>query len=143
MPHILVVDDQKDVRTMIAMVLRVNHFEVTEAGSGAAGLEAFAAEVFDAAIVDVFLSDAYGLDVIAAMRQRRPNLPVIAVSGMTSLDFAPQSEEFSGVQCLKKPFRPNDLMRAIELAQCAVRPSTGARDDLTPQMQNAPASRGV
>jgi len=120
MPNILVVDDQKDVRTMIAMVLRVNRFEVREAGSGAAGLEAFAAEAFDAVIVDVFLSDANGLDVITTMRQRKPDLPVVAVSGMTSFDFARQSEELAGVQCLKKPFRPNDLIQAIELAQRSV-----------------------
>jgi len=42
MPRILVVDDQKHVRAMIAMLLRVNHFEVTEAGSAAAGWKAFA-----------------------------------------------------------------------------------------------------
>jgi len=119
MPNILVVDDQKDVRTMIAMVLRVNRFEVTEAGSGAAGLQAFAAQPFDAVIVDVFLSDANGLDIIAAMRGHRPDLPVVAVSGMTSLEFA-QSEDLAGVQCLKKPFRPNDLMQAIEVAQRSV-----------------------
>jgi DNA-binding response OmpR family regulator len=128
MPHILVVDDQKDVRTMMAMVLRVNHFEVTEAGSGAAGLDAFAAEAFDAVIVDVFLSDANGLDVIAAMRERRPDLPVVAVSGMTSFDVASQSDGFSGVQCLRKPFRPNDLLRAIELARRSVgRPGDAER----------------
>src|ERR1700757_3112214 len=140
MPHILVVDDQNDVRTMIAMVLRVNHFEVTEAGSGAAGLEAFAAEAFDAVIVDVFLSDANGLDVIATMRERRPDLPVVAVSGMTSFDVASQSDGFSGVQCLRKPFRPNDLLRATRWAfgRCRTRGRVNPS-----KSKNAPASRGV
>lgn len=120
MAHILVADDQNDVRAMIAMVLRVNHFEVTEAAGGAAALKAFAERRFDAVIVDVFLSDANGLDVIAAMRDRVPDLPAVAVSGMTSLDFAPRSEVLAGVQCLRKPFRPSDLIKAIELAQQSV-----------------------
>jgi CheY-like chemotaxis protein len=127
MPHILVVDDQKDVRAMIAMVLRLNRFEVTEAGSGAAGLKMFAERDFDAAIVDVFLTDMNGLDLIAAMRQRKPDLPVVAVSGMMSLDFAQQSDELASVECLKKPFRPNDLLQAIALAQRAVAPVDALR----------------
>ena len=123
MPHILVIDDQKDVRAL----LRVNHFEVTEAPSGAEGLKAFAAGGFDAVVVDVFLTDMSGLDVIAVMRERTPHLPVVAVSGMTSFDFARQSDDLASVQCLRKPFRPNDLMQAIEAAQRAVKPSTDHR----------------
>ena len=40
MPKILVVDDQKDVRAMICMVLRLSHFEVSEADSAKSGLKA-------------------------------------------------------------------------------------------------------
>ena len=39
MPRVLVVDDQKDVRAMVAIVLRVNRYDVVEAESGAAGPE--------------------------------------------------------------------------------------------------------
>jgi len=113
MSRILVIDDQRDVRTMICMVLRVNHFEVVEAASAAAGLKIFGASAFDAAIVDIFLEDANGFDVIATMREKVPDLPVVAISGMTLLDTA----SHSSVVCLQKPFRPNDLMRAIETAQ--------------------------
>jgi CheY-like chemotaxis protein len=42
MPRVLVVDDQKDVRAMVAIVLRVNRYDVVEAESGAAGLKALA-----------------------------------------------------------------------------------------------------
>ena len=85
MTRILVVDDQRDVRTMICMVLRVKHFEVVEAGS--------------------------------AMREKVLELPVVAISGMTSLDAASHSVELSSLVCLLKPFRPNDLIGAIEAAQ--------------------------
>ncbi|MHC2734829.1 DNA-binding NarL/FixJ family response regulator [Bradyrhizobium liaoningense] len=65
---------------MVAIVLRVNHFEVAEAESGAAGLKAFAESPFDAAIVDIFLGDTSGADVIATLRERAPTLPIVAVS---------------------------------------------------------------
>jgi DNA-binding NtrC family response regulator len=127
MPRILVIDDQKDVRAMIAIVLRVKQFEVIEAESAAAGLKIFDESTFDLVIVDVFLQDGNGFDVIASMRDRVPDLPAIAISGMTTLDSASQSAELSNVICLKKPFRPNDLTSAIEAARNGVQPSSGER----------------
>lgn len=119
MPRVLIIDDQKDVRAMVAIVLRVNHFEVVEAESGAAGLKSFAESPFDAAIVDIFLGDTSGADVIATLRERAPTLPIIAVSGMTALDFVEQSPHLANVVCLQKPFRPNDLLQALRKAQAA------------------------
>ncbi|EJN12191.1 response regulator with CheY-like receiver, AAA-type ATPase, and DNA-binding domains [Bradyrhizobium sp. YR681] len=119
MPRVLIIDDQKDVRAMVAIVLRVNHFEVAEAESGATGLKAFEEGSFDAAIVDIFLGDTSGVDVIASLRERAPKLPIIAVSGMTALDFMEQSPHLANVVCLQKPFRPNDLLQALRKAQAA------------------------
>jgi DNA-binding NtrC family response regulator len=114
MPRVLVIDDQSDVRTMIGIVLRINHFEAVEADSAAAGLKAFEQSSFDFAIVDVFLQGTNGVDLIVKMRERRPDLPVVAISGMTTLDFLTESPELSNVVCLQKPFRPNELIAAIE-----------------------------
>jgi DNA-binding response OmpR family regulator len=126
MPRILVIDDQADVRAMICMVLRINHFEVVEAASAAAGLKEFEASRFDLAVVDIFLQGASGFDVIKTMRERVANLPVVAISGMTVLDFANASPELCNVICLQKPFRPNELVRAVEAAQGASWPSAPA-----------------
>ncbi|TWB01685.1 response regulator [Bradyrhizobium stylosanthis] len=119
MPRVLIIDDQKDVRAMVAIVLRVNRFEVVEADSGAAALKAFEEGAFDAAIVDIFLGDTSGVDVIASLRERMPELPIIAVSGMTTLDFLDQAPHLANVVCLQKPFRPNDLLQALRKAQAA------------------------
>jgi DNA-binding response OmpR family regulator len=119
MPRVLVVDDQKDVRAMVAIVLRVNHYDVVEAESGAAGLKAFSEGVFDAAIVDIFLADTSGVDVMVAIRERVPGFPIVAVSGMTALDFVGGAPDLADVVCLQKPFRPNDLLQALRKAQAA------------------------
>jgi DNA-binding response OmpR family regulator len=116
LPRILVIDDQSEVRAMIAIVLRINHFEIVEAASGAAGLKEFENSKFDLAIVDIFLQGTNGFDVIGIMRERVPDLPVVAISGMTTLDIVAASPELSNVICLQKPFRPNQLVRAIEAA---------------------------
>ena len=121
MPRVLVVDDQAEVRAIIAIVLRVQHFEIVEAASASEGLMAFEDSRFDIAIVDIFLQGKSGVDVIMAMRERTPDLPVVAISGMTTLDFVSGSPELSNVVCLRKPFRPNELLRAIEEARESVR----------------------
>jgi len=117
MLRILVIDDQRDVRAMLSIVLRVNHFEVVEAESGEAGLKAFDEAAFDAAIVDIFLTDTSGLEVITAIRERSPGFPMVAVSGMTALDFVGETPGLANVVCLHKPFRPNDLLQALKSAQ--------------------------
>jgi DNA-binding response OmpR family regulator len=122
MPRILVVDDQKDVRAMICMVLRVNHFEVVEAANAAAALKVFSEEDFDVAIVDIFLDDSNGLDLVASLRERTPNVPVVAVSGMTAFDGAAMSDDLARVVYLQKPFRPAELMRAVAAARAAMAP---------------------
>jgi len=118
MPRVLVVDDQADVRAMISIVLRIHHFEIVEAESAAAALRLFEQSRFDLAIVDIFLQGVCGSDLITALRERVPDLAVVAISGMTSMDF------LSDVVCLQKPFRPADLMRAIEAARGSRRQAT-------------------
>jgi DNA-binding response OmpR family regulator len=114
MPRVLVVDDHADVRAMIGIVLRINQFEVVEAESAATALKAFEDSCFDLAIVDFFLQGSNGVDLIVKMRERNPDLPIIAISGMTTLDFVTGSPGLSNVVCLQKPFRPNDLLGAID-----------------------------
>lgn len=126
MPRVLVIDDQADVRTMISIVLRIHRFEIVEAATAEAALKAFEDENFDLAIVDIFLQGSNGSDLIGNLRERMPGLPVVAISGMTALDFLSKSPELADVVCLQKPFRPNDLMRAIDAAQEAVGPSASA-----------------
>jgi DNA-binding NtrC family response regulator len=128
MPRILVVDDEAHVRAMIAIVLRIHHFEIVEAANAAAALQVFEAARFEVAIVDIFLDGTNGFDLIAMMRERASTLAVVAISGMATLDSAPPSPELADVVCLQKPFRPNDLMRAIEEARRVVRQTAATED---------------
>jgi len=71
-------------------------------------------------IVDIFLGDACGLDLISAMRQRVPELAVVAVSGMATVDAVSRPSDLADVVCLQKPFRPAALLRAVSSAREAV-----------------------
>jgi DNA-binding response OmpR family regulator len=124
--RVLIIDDQPDVRTMISIVLRISHFGVVEAASAQQGLNEFEGSKFDLAIVDIFLQGSNGLDVIRKMRERIPGFPIVAISGMTSFDFLTESPELSNVVCVQKPFRPAELIRAIEAAMAPRSPDAGA-----------------
>ena len=116
LPRVLVIDDQPDVRTMVSIVLRINHFEAVEAASASAGLQEFENSKFDLAIVDIFLQGTNGFEVIMKMRERIPDFPIVAISGMTMLDFVNETPELANVVCLQKPFRPAELALALEVA---------------------------
>ena len=121
MPRVLVIDDHADVRAMISIVLSINRYEIVEVATAAAGLKAFESAGIDLAIVDIFQQDANGSELIATLRERAPDLPVVAISGMTALDFLTRYPGLSDVVCLQKPFRPPDLIAAIEAARGSVR----------------------
>ena len=123
MQRILVIDDQVHVRAAVSAALRAKGFEVATAQNGHAGLREFRARPFDLAIVDIFMPEMDGVKLIKALRERRPDFPVIAVSGTplgasgrTALDLFPLAPDLAAVVCLQKPFRPEQLLQAIAKA---------------------------
>jgi DNA-binding response OmpR family regulator len=105
------------VRAAVSMVLRVKGFEVVGAASAQVGIRELETSNFDLAIVDMFLQGIMdGIEVIRAFRGRAPTLPIIAISGVTVLDFPTDDPELSNVIFLPKPFRPNELINAIDAA---------------------------
>ena len=123
MPRILVIDDQSHVRAAIMIALQAKGFDVVAVESGPLGLREFETSHFDLAIVDIFMPGMDGTKLIKALRERGQNLPVIAISGVllrasgrTALDFLPMVPELSDVICLQKPFRPGELLQAIQKA---------------------------
>ena len=117
MLRILVVDDQDHVRASVSMMLRLQGSEVVGAASAQVGIRELEASHFDLAIVDIFLQGTMdGIEVIRAFRRRAPTMPIIAISGVTVLDFPTDDPELSNVIFLPKPIRPNELIYAIDSA---------------------------
>jgi DNA-binding response OmpR family regulator len=114
MARILVVDDELVVRRAISSLLRAEGFEVVTAETGADGLREFGKSDFDAAVIDTFLrGDLDGFDVIKSLRERKPALPIIAISGQAAPDSYWQDADLSGVVTLRKPFRAAELFGAV------------------------------
>jgi CheY-like chemotaxis protein len=122
MALILVIDDDHAVRTVVHALLERRGMGVLVAAGGAAGIGLLETCVIDLTIVDIFMPDMDGLEIIRTFRRRTPKMPIIAMSGAASRDCygaaAPDFLEMAGrlgaACCLRKPFRPHQLMAAIE-----------------------------
>ena len=78
---ILTIDDEAAVRTSFRTYLEDNDYQVLEADNGRVGLQRYAREKPDLVLLDLRLPEIDGLDVLAAIREQAPDVPVIVVSG--------------------------------------------------------------
>lgn len=118
--HILVVDDDPMVCMAIEIYLQRNHFRVTIADGGDAGLRALEHEQFDLMIIDIFMPHMRGFESIRIFHERAPAVPLIAMSGYAfanlnspAPDFLRMALELGAARCLRKPFTPHALLAAI------------------------------
>jgi CheY-like chemotaxis protein len=121
--RVLVIDDQAHVRATISLALQAKGYQVVGAECGADGLKQFEESQFDLAIVDIFMPGMDGARIIKMLRERSPELPIVAISGVSlkasgrnALDFISLSPQLSNVVCLQKPFRTPALLEAIHQA---------------------------
>lgn len=123
MARILIVDDDKAVRDATRIALTANGYDVITADSGKSGIELIGENAVDLIILDVFMPGMDGLTAAQTIRREHPNLPIIAVSGFmfggqcpTMPYFDDMAAESGATSTLYKPFRPRELIQAIEKA---------------------------
>jgi DNA-binding response OmpR family regulator len=115
--HILVVDDESQVRTMLQMFLRRSGFEVSEAADGEEALKILSSTAVDLVVLDLIMPGKEGLETLMAIRKKGADPKVVVVSGgakSVDTDFLPVARKLGANATLKKPFRNEDLLRTIE-----------------------------
>jgi DNA-binding NtrC family response regulator len=132
MARILVIDDDRAVRSAVQLVLENEGLEVHVADDGRSGLKILTAESFDLLIVDVFMPGMDGLETIRLVHEQKPDLPIIVMSGMSfrtgsahAPDFLSMATKLGAICSLKKPFRPRELMAVV--AECLEKSVSGPR----------------
>jgi CheY-like chemotaxis protein len=113
--HILVVDDDPDVRWITAEDLREIGYVVAEADSGRAALTYLERnDPCDLAVVDLAMPGLSGLDTVRLARRTRPNLKVLFSSGYA--DMSRFEGDIANEVLLRKPFGPDTLAEAVRTA---------------------------
>jgi len=124
-PHVLVVDDDQEIRRLLGRYLIEQGFRVSLAGSKREFNERLATEKFDIVILDVLLPDGSGLDLCRQLRQREPQLPVILVTALKEDVDRIIGLEIGADDYIGKPFNPRELLARIRavLRRSAITPS--------------------
>ena len=132
-PRILIADDQRDVREALRLLRLPPGFEVEAVGSPDAVLAAVAARDFDALLIDLnytrdTTSGQEGLDLLARLRERDPDLPVVVMTAWGSVDLAVEAMRRGARDFVQKPWDNARLLailkNQVELARALRR---GAR----------------
>ena len=110
---ILVVDDEEDIRKLVRAILAERGgYRVTEAASADEALQILQERLLEPQLLltDIVMPGMSGLALAARAHQLRPSLPVIFMTG-----FADEYQaELSGSVCLRKPFKPPELLSVIQ-----------------------------
>jgi two-component system, NtrC family, response regulator HydG len=112
--RILVVDDDRAVLQTIEAMLDLADHDVATAGDIDEALRKLSAGAFDLVLTDLDLGSSRGTEVIAKVRERLPDLPVLAMSGNPAKDnMAAIALRLGARDVLQKPFTRRVLERAV------------------------------
>ncbi len=114
--RILIVDDERNIRRTLAMILEAEGFRVSEAESGEAALAALGAEPSDLVLLDVNLPGQSGLDTLRAIRRSAPSTAVIMISGEATVAIAVEATRDGAHDFLEKPLRKERVLLAVQNA---------------------------
>lgn len=114
-PTILIVDDEPMMLEVNIDLLTFAGCKVLSASNGQEGLEAFRAQpaAINLVITDINMPIMDGPTMIRELRAERPDLPVLAVSGLAELNDLPQGGELGEIPVLHKPYTNDELLQAI------------------------------
>jgi CheY-like chemotaxis protein len=112
---VLVVDDEEPVRQLVKEVLEDAGYRVAAAARAHEALGFLADPSLDAIVSDIRMPEGSGLDLLAAVRQRRPELPVVLMTGAAGAAERAQAQA-AGVVVLDKPFTFAELEAAVAAA---------------------------
>ncbi len=114
MAVILVVDDEPNIRRMLASLLTAEGHRVETAADGASGLSAAAGGTADVVLLDLALPDTTGLDVLESLRREQPTLPVVMMSGRATLGDAVRATKLGAFHFIEKPLSPEAVLLTVE-----------------------------
>jgi UDP-3-O-[3-hydroxymyristoyl] N-acetylglucosamine deacetylase len=140
---ILVVDDEAQIRTTLRGVLSDEGFDVVEAENGRAALEMLARQAPRLAIVDVWMPEVDGIELVQQMRSRAPAVPIIVISGHGTIETAVRVIRDGAFDFLEKPFQLDALLRVVGRALDERTPGGAPVVTMTggPQASRTPARR--
>ncbi len=114
--RILIVDDEDELVSALVERLNLRGFQAEGVTTGAEALTRLAETPFDVVLLDVKMPELGGLEVIKKIKEERPNLEVILLTGHSSAQDAEKGKMLGAFDYLMKPVKIDDLIRILLLA---------------------------
>ena len=112
--RLMIVDDDAEMRALLAEYFRRLGFDVAEKESGAAALQTVASDRFDCFILDVAMPEMSGIELLKKMRDRGIDTPTLFLTAHDLIDDKVAGFEAGADDYLAKPFSPRELEYRIE-----------------------------
>jgi two-component system, NtrC family, nitrogen regulation response regulator GlnG len=119
--RLLIADDEDNLRWVLGKTLRQAGYQVTAVKDGTAALEAAEAELFDLIFLDIRMPGVDGLTVLARLRERRSDVPIVIITAHGTMDTAIQAMQRGAYDYLAKPFDLDEVVLLTERALTARR----------------------
>ncbi|MEM6957071.1 MAG: sigma-54 dependent transcriptional regulator, partial [Myxococcota bacterium] len=130
--RVLVVDDQRNMRTTLTMMLRGADYDVDEAQDANAAFVCIANSDYDLVLTDLKMGDRSGMDVLRHVRENAPMTEVIVMTAYGTIESAVEAMRIGAHDYIQKPFEEDELLmrvrRAVTTRQLAGEVSAMAAD---------------
>jgi two-component system response regulator PilR (NtrC family) len=111
-PRILIVDDERDIRELLRMAFEARGWIVNEAGDIGTAYRLLRSQETDLCVTDMRLPDGNGIELVEAMADEKPDLPVIVITAYGSIETAVHALQAGAFDFVSKPIN-TDVLRAI------------------------------
>ena len=123
-PHILVVDDEADIRNLISEILSEEGYDVATAANAAEARESVSVRSPDLVLLDIWMPDTDGISLLREWQdEHRVTCPVVMLSGHGTVETAVETTRLGAADFVEKPVSLNKLLRTVENALRGMRPS--------------------
>ena len=145
MVRVLIVEDERKLRDVLASALQSEHYDVVASGTGDEGFMRAQGEAFDLVVLDLMLPGRSGLEILQTLRQRRIDTPVLVLTARDGVDDRVLGLDLGADDYLVKPFALPELLARIRALLRRGRPADVVRlktADLEIDLVSRRASRG-
>ena len=112
----LIIDDEVAVNNNIRKVLAKKGYQVDQAVTKDEALQKIEQRAYKLVLLDLKMPGVKGLELLRAIREKRPETMVIIITGYASIETAKETARLGAVAYLPKPFTPHEIREATEKA---------------------------
>jgi CheY-like chemotaxis protein len=116
MPKILIIDDEPGMRQVMAKILVPLGHEVIDVDEGVRAVQMVKEIAPDVVLLDIRLPDMDGPDIVEAIKNAKPNTPIIILSGFGDVEAAAELVKIGAFDYISKPFKVNELVDIVNKA---------------------------